>query len=161
MSDVYYVGHITTTHKLMGAVKISTSFQILEDIVGKRVIASKNDNIKILFVKKVEGFNGKRAIISFDEINGIDDAKEIIDADISIRKDLVPEYEEEKSIIGYKVLNFNESIGQVVDVMENKAQDILVVKGEKEILIPFIDVFVKEIDDEREEIQVELIEGML
>lgn len=45
--------------------------------------------------------------------------------------------------------------------MENKAQDILVVKGEKEILIPFIDVFVKEIDDEREEIQVELIEGML
>lgn len=46
--------------------------------------------------------------------------------------------------------------------MQTNAHDILVVEdeNEKEILIPYISVFVKNIDDEKQKIDVELIEGM-
>lgn len=79
---------------------------------------------------------------------------------MNIRKDLLPHYEEEKSVIGYEVFENKERIGEVVDILETSAHDILVIEGVKEILVPFIDVFVKNIDDDSEVIEVELIEGM-
>ena len=51
-------------------------------------------------------------------------------------------------------------IGTVADVMELPAQKILVVRGEREILIPMVDEFVKDIDIKNGVVTVHLIEGM-
>ena len=53
-------------------------------------------------------------------------------------------------------------LGSVLDVMETAAHDILVVMTDdnQEILIPIVDNFVKKIDFENNNIEVELIEGM-
>ena len=54
-------------------------------------------------------------------------------------------------------------LGHVTDVLQNTAQDIFEVESEngKKLLIPKVDQFVLDIDAEKREITVRLIEGML
>lgn len=160
MNNTYYIGHVTTTHKLIGSVKIATKFSLIDEIEGLKLLASKDDETLILTVKKVEGITKAKAILTFDEISNVDDAKKLIGFSLNIRKDLLPNYIEEESVIDYIVKEDEKILGKVVDILETGAHDILVIEGEKEILVPFIDVFVKEIDDDKREIKVELIEGM-
>ena len=51
-------------------------------------------------------------------------------------------------------------IGILADAVETPASMIYVVKGEREHLIPAVKEFILNIDAEREEIRVHLIEGM-
>ena len=163
MDKTYFIGNLISTHRLGGTLKINSSFYLLEDIKGLSVLATNDAKISILTVKDIRIINDKKALIDFVEINGIDEAKTLIGYKVYIRKDLVPDYEEEENLISYKVYQNNEYIGMVVDIMQTSAHDILVIEddNQKEILVPYIDVFVKEIDDEHKNINVALIEGMI
>ncbi|WP_064614317.1 ribosome maturation factor RimM [Streptobacillus moniliformis] len=163
MEDLILIGTITGTHRLLGTLKVSTIFPLLDELKNLNVII-KNDfnDIKIAKVENVKGITGKRALIDIDKIKNVDEAKSLIGYKIYVRADLIPEYEEDESIIGYRVLHDLEDIGEVVDIMNTAAHPILVViKEEKEVLIPFIDVFVKEIEYDKKLIKVELLEGMI
>ena len=94
-------------------------------------------------------------------------AKELNGLQIKIRRDLLPEKTEDdfylKDLLGVEVFEKGEKIGEVIDIMETAAHDILVIqdiKNHKEILVPQIDVFVKKIDFDNNKMDVELIEGM-
>ena len=67
-----------------------------------------------------------------------------------------------KTFLGMTVITAeNESIGKVVDVFDTAAHDIIVVEDENtETLIPNIENFVKDIDFEKKEIYVKILEGM-
>ena len=99
--------------------------------------------------------------------NNIDLAKELNGLQIKIRRDLLPEKTEDdfylKDLLGVEVFEKGEKIGEVIDIMETAAHDILVIqdiKNHKEILVPQIDVFVKKIDFDNNKMDVELIDGM-
>lgn len=64
-------------------------------------------------------------------------------------------------IIGSEVIDENGSkIGILEDIMENPAQPIYVVRGEREYLVPAVPEFVLSVDPEEETIRVHLLEGM-
>ena len=163
MEDTYLVGTVKGTHHLAGTVKVNTSFYLIEELENQKVILKKDDDIKLLTLKKVKNFNGSRALLDFYEINNIDLAKKLNGYQIYVRQDLVPEYEEEISVIGYKVYNKGINIGVVENILETSAHDILEIRSldNKEIMVPFIDVFVTEIDDDKKIIYTSLIEGMI
>lgn len=54
-------------------------------------------------------------------------------------------------------------VGVVIDVLNYKAHDILVVKSKtgSEYMIPYVDAFIKDVDSEKKIIEAELIEGMV
>lgn len=160
MDNTYYIGKISTTHRLFGTVKLSTNFQNIEQLIEKDVIISKDDDIQLLKIKDIKSFNGKKALVDFYNITKLEDAKKILNYSLYIRKDLIEDFDDFYDIIGYRVFYENKDLGEVKDIMETSAHDILVV-GDKEILIPYIDVFVKNIDDDKKIIEVELIEGMI
>lgn len=54
MNNTYYIGHVTTTHKLIGSVKISTKFKVIDEIVNMQILARKGEEQKILTVKKLK-----------------------------------------------------------------------------------------------------------
>ena len=66
-----------------------------------------------------------------------------------------------QNIIG-DIAEKEEYLGDILDILETAAHDILVVVNSesREILIPMVDIFVKKIDFEAGKIEVELIEGM-
>lgn len=67
-----------------------------------------------------------------------------------------------KQIEGFKVVEADQELGIIKSFATNGAQDLLVVQGiEKEMLIPFVEAFVKNIDYDLKTLFVELPEGLL
>ena len=161
MDNLILIGQVTGTHRLLGTVKVNSKFPNVESLKGLSVILKKDNDIKISKINDVKGITGGRVLFDLDKINNLDLAKELGGYKIYVRSDLVPDYEEEISIIGYNVYDKEEHIGEVIDILETAAHEILIVDNfGSEIMIPYIDVFVKEVDDVKKIIKVELIEGM-
>lgn len=167
MENLVNIGTITGTHHLTGNVKINSIFQETDLIIGEKVLLEKEDKKKILTVKNIKRLNEKKVIAEFEEINNIDSAKELNGFQIKIRRDLLPEKNENefylKDLLGVEVFEKNEKIGEIIDVMETAAHNILIIEdtvNKKEIMVPLVDEFVKNIDFANNKIEVELIEGM-
>jgi len=53
-------------------------------------------------------------------------------------------------------------VGKVLDIMENPANDILIISdGDKEHLIPLVDDFVTLFDFEKKQVTINLIDGLI
>lgn len=167
MDNLVIIGTIVGTHHLTGTVKVNSIFEEFDVIVGERVLLEKGDVRKLLTIKNAKRLNEKKLIINFVEINNIEQAKEINGFQIKIRRDLLPEKNENefyiKDLLGIDVYENDEKIGEVLDVMETAAHEILIIKdtvSKEEFMIPFIKQFVEEIDFKNNRINVKLIEGM-
>ena len=167
MENLVNIGTIVGTHHLRGSVKINSIFENIELIENERVLLEKNDKKKLLVVKNVKRLNDKKAILDFEGIDNIDAAKELNGYKIKIRRDLLPEKNEDdfyiKDLFGIEVFSGNEKIGEIIDVMETAAHNILIIEDietEKEIMVPLIDEFVTKIDFPNNRIEISLIDGM-
>ena len=167
MENLVNIGTIVGTHHLRGSVKINSIFENIELIKNERVLLEKNDKKKLLVVKNIKRLNDKKAILNFEEIDNIDAAKELNGYKVKIRRDLLPKKDEDdfyvKDLFGIEVFSENEKIGEVVDVMETAAHNILIIEDidtKKEIMVPLIDEFVAKIDFSNNRIEVILIDGM-
>ena len=132
MENLINIGTIVGTHHLRGSVKINSIFENIEIIENERVLLEKNEKKKLLVVKKVKRLNEKKAILDFEGIENIDEAKELNGYKVKIRRDLLPERNENefyiKDLFGIEVFFENEKIGEVVDVMETAAHNILIIE---------------------------------
>ena len=63
-------------------------------------------------------------------------------------------------LIGLRVLSDGQEIGRVADVLQYPGNDVWVVKGEKEYMIPAVPAFLKEVRVDEGYAVVALIEGM-
>lgn len=67
-----------------------------------------------------------------------------------------------QNIIGCTVFDDEDTpIGRVIEIFETGANDVWVVKGDKEYLIPYIADVVKEVDVEGRTIHITPLEGLL
>ena len=97
--------------------------------------------------------HGKTVIAKLEGIDDRDDAAALIDCDIGVRRDDLPEPDEGRfyfsDLEGLSVEHIDGTrLGQVAYVMETGANDVLVVRdGDAERLIPFVvDRVVKDVD---------------
>ncbi len=103
---------------------------------------------------------GKTLIGRFEGVEDRDQAAGLLDHEIAIRRSQLPEASGEvywTDLIGLEVINVrDESLGTVDHLIETGANDVMVVSGERERLIPFVrDAVVKEIDRDRGCIRVD------
>ena len=76
-------------------------------------------------------------------------------------KSEVLEKNENYIFIGHVIYNNNSIIGKIIDIVENKNQDLFeVVVNEKRILIPIVDEFVVNIDNDNKKIIMNLPKGL-
>ena len=96
-------------------------------------------------------------------LKGCDDraqAKELVDVDIAVAVDRFSELESGEyywhQLEGLEVVNLSgENLGKVDRLLETGANDVLVLKGEQERLVPYTPGVVAEIDLDRGRIQVD------
>ena len=167
MENLVNIGTVVGTHHLLGTVKIKSMLEDIDLIIGEKVILEKNDIRKILTIKSIKKFNDKKLLVNFEEINNIEQGKEINGFQVKIRRNLLPEKNENefyiKDLLGVEVFEKEEKIGEILDVMETAAHNIIIfedINSKKEIMVPLIDKFIKKIDFKNNRIEVELIEGM-
>lgn len=174
MEDLFKVGVITSTHGLKGDVKV---FPTTDDVnrfkqLKKALIhnAKKKNNEEYIDIE-IENckFFKNMVILKFKGINDINDVEKYKGYDIYVtRANAVPLDEGEyyiADLIDLKVLTEDgEELGILYDVLTTGANDVYEVKlkdSDKEVLIPAIKQCILNVDMEKREMTVHLLEGLM
>ncbi|KAJ4749375.1 Ribosome maturation factor RimM [Rhynchospora pubera] len=179
------VGTISTVHGVKGEVKVvsSTDFpEVRFGKPGKRWLRTRDggkESIKEIDLIKGRCNPGQNSwIISLRGINSIEEANNIVGSALLIGSDDRPELHEGEfytpDLVGMRVIlkETGMLVGTVVSVMNTKGNDILQVKpnligreeedsSNSQILIPFVEEIVTEVDMERQEMQITPPKGLL
>lgn len=158
--DLIEVGHILGAHGVKGQLKVFSNTSPRENIVGyspwQLVQAGNQRTVRVTGKRQ-----GKNVIASIEGVSDRDQANALIGAKILIHRDQLPELEAGEyywsQLTGLQVFSVGgDDLGVVDHMMETGANDVLVVHGERERLIPFVmDEVVKKIDLQSKQIVVE------
>lgn len=156
------VGEIVNTHGIKGEVKVSSNFQLKEDIFKNDVViyvGETKEKLKIIRHRKHKNFD----MLTFDNHSNINDVLAFKGEFVYVLKEELPQ---DKilhcDLIGYRVVCKGEDIGLVKDLFNNNAHDILVVKKEeKKYLIPCVNSFFEKIDIDSKTIKISQTEGYI
>ena len=113
-------------------------------------------------IKVVEGKpHGKGLVAHLQSYDDRDFATQLVGAEIAIYKTQLPEAAEGEyywaDLVGLKVITADgQTLGQVDHLFETGANDVLVVRGDRERLIPFVQgQYIHEVDLDAGEIRVD------
>ena len=137
------LGSVTGSHGIKGWVKVFSYTNPRDNILAFEHWYLIRES-ECYLLNSVKGRKqGKSLIVA--NIEGSDDrdiAQQLIDAEIWVQKEQLPALEKDEyywsDLIGLEVLIGDVSIGKVSAMLETGANDVLVVKGDKERLIPFL-----------------------
>lgn len=161
------VGKIVNTHGVKGEVKILTASDFASERFkpGKVLMIPFKEEKVTLTIKSYRTHKNFH-MVSFEGLNNINDVEKYkgldVFQDIENEDIVLDEHEYFYSdIIGCTVFDDAREIGTVKEILETGANDVWVVQGEKEYLIPYIEDVVKFIDIDHKKIIIEPIEGLL
>lgn len=164
--DCICVGRVAKTHGYKGAVRID----IKESITLNKPKGTKEPVFLEIHQKPVPFFysswqeNMGSPIAHFEDIDSEEQAKELLGLDV-----LVPEtWVEEEELAFDRLIDFtvidkeHGKLGFISNYMENPNQTLLyMLLNGREVLIPFVDEFVIDIDWENQTLHTQLPEGLL
>jgi len=104
--------------------------------------------------------HGKSHIVCFVGVDSREDAQALVGMDVAVPRSALPAPEPGEyywmDLIGLEVFVGERCLGRVDHLLETGSNDVLVVQGERERLIPFIlDRFVLRVDLDRQRIEVD------
>jgi len=162
MSDKFLkVGKIVNTHGVRGEVKILPWADSPEFLAGFERVYIDGEPIK---VEKTR-VHKNSVIATFGGVSDIDGAVKLRGKTVFIARGDVTLEEGRHFIadlIGLRAVDAStgEELGHVADVLSRPANDVYVIQGEREILIPAVPEFVEEVNVNEGFISFRLIEGM-
>ncbi|MBF0710204.1 MULTISPECIES: ribosome maturation factor RimM [unclassified Gemella] len=164
------VGKIINTHALKGELKIMSTSDFIDERlkVGSVLLISRgNQVIKEVIVENAREHKGF-FLVKFEGIDNIEEAEKFKNLQLKVDEENLSDLEDGEfyfyEIIGCKVIDENKNIvGEIVDILQTGANDVWVIKTDKnkEILIPYIEEVVKNIDIDNKIINIELMEGLI
>ena len=141
--DPVILGRISGLFGVMGWVKIYSYTEPREAILDFRecVVIQNGSSRPATFVEGKR--HGKTVIARIDGVSDRDTAAGYISADIAVSRESMPLPEEGhyywSDLEGLKVVHRDGKVlGKVAYLLATGANDVLVVRGEQEVLIPFI-----------------------
>lgn len=168
MSRNVRVGMIVNTQGLRGEVRVYPLTDYKERFEELDHVYLENESNDRLNIEKVK-YRKNLVILKFKNYDSINDVEKFKDLYLYIKEDDLRKLPKDTyyiiDLIGSMVYDSEDNLlGELIDVIQNTAQDIYVInleKENKEILIPAVKEFIKYIDIENKIIKVNLIEGML
>lgn len=151
------IGKLVNTHGIKGEVKVISNFKYKDEVFKKNNIIYINDkDYKIKTHRKHQKFD----LLTFENHENINDVLELKGSLIYIkREDYTFEGILNEDLYGKKVYDKDKYIGNLKEIINNKNQELFVIEKEKKkYLVPYVDEFVKEIN---EDIKLDLIKGLI
>ncbi len=148
------IGKIVNTHGIKGELKVAFDDSLLFEKGMNIFIKVRNDYME--YTINSLRMHKNHLLITIGDYTNINEVLKYKSCDIYANRDNDEVYISD--LVGYEVIENGKVVSEVEEIINNGAQDILVLKNE--IMIPYVDEFVKEIDDVNNCIKVELIEGM-
>ena len=169
----YYIGKITSAFGIKGEVKVVPKSDIFEKQIAeilekeeKLMFYRGKDKISLTPINIKPHKSGY--IFKFKEINDRNKAEDLRNYELWIEKEKASKLDKDEyyvdELIGFKCVDEKKGeIGILKEIMFQPSADILVIEGKngKEILVPFIKEFVKDVDKSNKVIYLSLIDGFL
>lgn len=161
--DCVQIGEVSKTHNLQGSVVISTDNSLLEKYVDQPVFL-QIEGAPVPFFIAEGGLclrNATSYIVKFDYVDSLEQAEHLVGCEVLLERALLKDEEDgepgdEVSWIGFRVSDRNSGeIGKITDVADYSGNLVLTVFiSGKEILLPFSDEVICEVDAAHKNIQV-------
>ncbi len=168
MEEYYEIGTIVSTHALKGEVKIYsiTDFKEERYKLGNTLYIKKDNK---MYPVKVKSYRVHKScdLVSFQGYQNINDVLPFTKCKIYVKEDDLTPLEENEyyyhELFNCVVYHDEKRIGIVKDVVNYGASDILIIKNdsEKDLMIPFVDEFILDVNTNNKKIQIKVIEGLL
>lgn len=166
-SALIHIGKIAATVGIQGEV-------LLVHVLGKKVIFKKGDvvfietekNIRIpFFVESSKARTDKETLLKFEDIHTREAGHVLLQKQLHVNAQLFDAHVSKQAplrLLGFMVVNFGQEVGKVTGVIEQPHQILLETsyKGST-ALIPLHEASLKNIDEKKRIIHVELPEGLL
>jgi 16S rRNA processing protein RimM len=155
------MGKVLVPYGVNGWVKIYSFTEKFESLLTYKNLFFSKDQKNWLEIKVKEiKLHGKTIIARFSEITDRTQAENYKDYLIGVPKSYLPKLNEGQyywnDLIGYEVVNLqNVSFGLVDTYIETGANDVIIVKGDKERLIPYTSITVLKVDTLKDKIIVD------
>lgn len=156
------IGKIGSTFGVHGWLKLHTYTEFGPTILEYQpwLIQKPNGSTEILALEDAK-FHGDQVLIKVQGINTPEAAKLLTNQLLLIQRSQLPTLSPNdyywSDLIGLTVIDQNnQTLGKVTHLIETGANDVLVVKGEKEHAIPYLPgSVIKSVDLEKQEIRVD------
>lgn len=147
------VGKINGFYSFNGWVKIFSYTNPKENILSYQpwwyFLDNKEQKIQIVSGRK----QGKTIIAQIKDIDSKDKAQKFLDVDLYVDKEVLPKLQNEvywHELEGMQVVNLDGiELGIVANMFSTSANDVIVIEGDKELLIPYIKPFLVSVDREK------------
>lgn len=170
MANWFNVGRLVNTHGVRGEVRVlsNTDFADERYAIGSELKIATAPNEKGIFVK----VNSHRVhknfdLLTFEGYGNINEVESFKGSNLYVSETKLTDLAEHEfyyhEIIGCSAYNEEgEILGSVKDIIETGANDVWVVerKGKKDLLLPYIESVIKQVDIENKRIDVHLLEGL-
>ena len=168
----YRIGRIVNTFGIRGQLKVIADTDFAEERFkeGQQLVILSDENIvQKVTISKSQLHKGTY-LISFENYTNINQVEKFKGCWLAIQENeqhVLPEDEfYHHQIIGLKVVtDQGKTLGTIKEILQLGSNDVWVVKRmepkKKDALLPYIDQVVKQVDLEKKEVLVELMEGLI
>ena len=139
--DVVPLGLVTGAHGVKGWVRVHSDTEPREAILDYQpwLLGAGRTEAKVL----CGGIRGKRLVAQIEGVNDRDAAEALAGTVIATFRDLLPELGSSEfywaDLIGLKVMGLDGfEFGRIRDMLATGANDVMIVAGDREWLIPFV-----------------------
>ncbi|WP_421763294.1 ribosome maturation factor RimM [Ekhidna sp.] len=164
--DCYQLGEVIKTHGLNGEVSISLEVDFPNEYQNLESVFLEQQGKLVPFFIDTLQINRDKALIKFEDIDSLDDAKAIVKSKLYLPLNSLPELEPGQyyfhDLIGCMVFEGDAELGHIKEVIDLNGNQLLVVEAkEKEILIPLKDEILTHVDIPSKKVNVDLPDGLL
>lgn len=153
------LGYVSAVHGVKGWVKIRSWTRPMEAILDYQpwLLGEDRQSVKLIDGRK----QGKGLVVQLPGSDDREQARLLVGQQIHVRRDQMPATAPDEyywsDLIGLEVYTLSgELLGKVDELMETGANDVLVIKGQREHLVPFVHgEFVKNVSFEDGRIDVD------
>jgi 16S rRNA processing protein RimM len=145
------IGRVVSPHGIRGEVKFKYYNEVQEGISFYTSFFAFSDNKQIILKPEIVKHRNGFFYILFEGFNNPEEVSFLTKKELSVCEEDLPqlpgnEYYEYQ-LIGLEVLNHrSRKIGKVAEILHTKANDVLVIKGKKEMLIPMVEEYIAQIN---------------
>jgi len=160
-NELIEAGKIVNTHGIRGELRLQPWADSPDFLTEFEYLYIDEKPVKVISARVHKGC----VIATLEGVEGIDAAIKMKNKILKVRKDEI-QLEEGKylvaDLIGLKIENAEtgEQLGTLMDVLSLPSNDVYVIKGEREILVPAVPEFIVETNLDDGYIKLRLIEGM-
>ncbi|MFP4095940.1 MAG: ribosome maturation factor RimM [Cyclobacteriaceae bacterium] len=169
IDDCFQLGYISKTHGLQGEVHAVLDVDFPEAYEEMESVFLQLQGSGTLIPFFIENFRLQKdsVIVKFEEIDSIEQAEELLKAQLYLPLDQLPQLDEGQfyfhEIIGFRIEDeLLGTLGSVKDVYEAGPQTLLAMDyQQQEVLIPLTDEIVTKVDKAQQTVYTRLPEGLL